>query len=399
VLSFLSSLLFASLLGVAIPPPVTISDAEVPKYLNNLELSEWGRSKRLFEAGQSRLQKGQSMMNAPAISLEGSFKESPEVVKARAQKVIDEGQTQMAQAATSLGRLRSVANTRFLEETKTITLTGESDFRKWDIALSLSAVRLQKASRDMGFKENHLVGSIQFLFDNRGLRSRSLTDALRTTWNKLDAGFLANQPLGGYRLTSGPSSRQPPSLSSDWKTPRGPRETSIIWAELYSVSPDNSSALLFVCLADASTMQVVASEFYLTTFGPTISTSKYKSARFYLRDEKSFLPRLSKAGGVNTSLANQRMGESILRQILVRFPEIRITSRVSLAALFSEVEEGWDMGMTKSQLGFSADPQGQGEAKWLYLVQKKASPSSANLEIVGPLTLELEPLETSKPKP
>jgi hypothetical protein len=84
---------------------------------------------------------------------------------------------------------------------------------------------------------------------------------------------------------------------------------------------------------------------------------------------------------------------------LVRFPEIRITSRISLAALFSEVEEGWDMGMTKSQLGFSADPQGQGEAKWLYLVQKKASLSSANLEIVGPLTLELEPLETSKSKP
>ena len=399
MLSFLSSLLFASLLGVSTPPPASISDTEVPKYLNNLELSEWGRSRRLFEAGQSRLQKGQSMMNAPIVNLEGSFKESPEVAKARAQKVIEEGQAQMAQAATSLSRLRNVANARYLEETKMITLTGASDFRKWDIALSLSAVRLQKASRDMGFKENHLVGSIQFLFDNRGLRSRSLTDVLRATWNKLDAGFLANQPLGGYRLASGSSSRQPPSLSSDWKTPRGPCETSIIWAELYSISPDNSSALLFVCLADASTMQVVASEFYLTTFGPSILSPKYKSACFSLRDEKSFVPRLSKMGGAYASLASQRMGESILRQILVRFPEIRINASVSIAALFSAVEDGWDSGVIKSQLGLSADPQGQSETKWVFLVQKRAPLSSANLDIVGPLTLELEPIETSKAKP
>lgn len=389
-----------SFVGVATPPPATISDSEIPKYLSTLELAEWGRSKRLFEAGQARLQKGQSMMNAPAISLEGSFKESPEVIKARAQKVIDEGQSQMAQAATSLSRLRSIANARFIEETKTISLSDESAFRKWDIALSLSAVRLQKASRDQGFKENHLVGSITFLYDNKRLRSKSLTDALRTTWNKLDAGFLANPPLGGYRLIPSVSSRQPPSLSSDWKSPRGPRETSVIWAELYSLSPDNSSALLFVCLADASTMQVVASEFYLTTLGPSVNPSKYKSARFNLRDDKSFLPRLAKTGGAATQLVAQRLGESLLRQILVnKYPAIRVSSTISLVSLFPDVSDGLDVGLPKVQCGWRVEPQEQGDVKWLYQVQQESPYGSNNVETVGSLTLDLEPIEVPKTRP
>ena len=76
------------------PAPIKlIPDPEVPQYLkaNQGEVIEWGKALQQLEKGQQRLQQGNSILNAPRVTTTGAFQETPEQVKARAQKIIDEG--------------------------------------------------------------------------------------------------------------------------------------------------------------------------------------------------------------------------------------------------------------------------------------------------------------------
>ena len=173
--------LFASLVvfaaGETAPPPSVpmIPDPEVPRYLNTVERSEWGRAVRQIELGQARVQQGMSIMGAPRLESKGAFAETAEQAKARAQKIIDEGRNQLNQAQPSLTRLRNLAGTRYLEVTKTVNLNNDLPQTLWNYSLTLSAVRLQKIARDQGFKQQHLVGAITVVEGNKPLRTTALT--------------------------------------------------------------------------------------------------------------------------------------------------------------------------------------------------------------------------------
>jgi len=79
--------LFASLVvfaaGETAPPPSVpmIPDPEVPRYLNTVERSEWGRAVRQIELGQARVQQGMSIMGAPRLESKGAFAETAEQAK------------------------------------------------------------------------------------------------------------------------------------------------------------------------------------------------------------------------------------------------------------------------------------------------------------------------------
>ena len=112
--AFLASLIFVAA-GEVAPPPPSIPDTEVVRYLRSNELVEWSSAMRINSAGETRVKTGQSIQktsgggsapdNAPKV---GGLTETAEQLKARTQKMIDEGNAQIQQALPSLTRLRAV---------------------------------------------------------------------------------------------------------------------------------------------------------------------------------------------------------------------------------------------------------------------------------------------------
>jgi hypothetical protein len=325
--------LFASLVVFAAgetapPPPVPlIPDPEVPRYLNTPERAEWGRAVRQVELGQARVQQGMSIMAAPRLESKGAFAETAEQVKARAQKIIDEGRNQLNQAQPSLTRLRNVAGTRYLEVTKTVNLNNDLPQTLWNYSLTLSAVRLQKIARDQGFKQQHLVGAITILEGNKPLRTNALTEQLRAAWNKADPKALSPAPANGYA-----------GSWSGGSAPSQPRQSALIWAEVYPLTADNSASLLFVRMADAWTNRVIASEVYLTTTGPADAFPKVYTGSISLKDEKSFIPRLAGSGDwvLSYDRSSSPLGIALMRHLCVRVGNIGVSSAEILPDVVGE---------------------------------------------------------------
>lgn len=315
------------------PAPVKlISDPEVPQYLkaNQGEVIEWGRAVQQLEKGQQRLQQGNSILNAPRITTTGAFQETPEQVKARAQKIIDEGKAQVSGAAVTLDRLRRVATARYKDLHKTVDLSENLPQSKVGYCLNLASVRLQKIARDGGYKAHHIVGSMTVLNDGRILKTPAVTESLRAAWTKADATGLAPVPEEGYSYKVG-SDATAPQLTKDWKV-SSPRNATVVWVEVYGLTNDNSLTLLMVRMADAYTMRLIGSEMYLTTFNPSESVAKVYHATVNLRDEKSFLPRLAASGDrvVSYARTNSPLGNALLKHLCLSDSKVGVGASQSL---------------------------------------------------------------------
>jgi hypothetical protein len=315
------------------PAPIKlISDPEVPQYLraNQGEVVEWGKALQQLEKGQQRLQQGNSILNAPRITTTGAFQETPEQVKARAQKIIDEGKAQMTAAAATLDRLRRVATARYKDLTKTVDLTENLTQSKVGYCLNLASVRLQKIARDSGYKVHHIIGSMTVLNDGKILKTPAVTESLRAAWTKADATGLAPVPEDGYSYKVG-SDAAAPQLTKDWKV-SSPRNATVVWVEVYGLTNDNSLTLLMVRMADAFTMRLIGSEMYLTTFNSSESAAKVYNAKVNLRDEKSFLPRLSSSGDrvVSYARTNSLLGNALLKHLCLSESKVGVGASQSL---------------------------------------------------------------------
>lgn len=329
--------LFASLVFLAAaetaPAPVkSIPDTEVLRYLksNQGEVTEWSKAMQQLEKGQQRFQQGTSILNAPRITTAGAFQETPEQAKARAQKIIDEGKAQMKTATATLDRLRRVALARYIDATKTVNLTENLTQSKLGYCLNLASVRLQKIARDGGYKTHHIVGSITVLNDGKILRTPAVTESLRASWVKADPVGLAAVPESGYSYKVG-SDSVATQLSKEWAV-TSPRNTAVVWAEVYGLNSDNSLTLLIVRMADAYTMRLIGSEMYLTTFSSVENSSKVYNATVNLRDEKSFLPRLSLSTDwvVSYDRTNSPLANALLRHLCVNDSKVGVGASQSL---------------------------------------------------------------------
>jgi len=329
--------LFASLVFLAAaetaPAPVKfIPDTEVLRYLksNQGEVTEWSKAMQQLEKGQQRFQQGTSILNAPRITTAGAFQETPEQAKARAQKIIDEGKAQIKKATATLDRLRRVALARYIDATKTVNLTENLTQSKLGYCLNLASVRLQKIARDGGYKTHHIVGSITVLNDGKILRTPAVTESFRASWVKADPVGLAAVPESGYSYKVG-SDSVATQLSKEWAV-TSPRNTVVVWAEVYGLNSDNSLTLLIVRMADAYTMRLIGSEMYLTTFSTAENSSKVYNATVNLRDEKSFLPRLSLSTDwvVSYDRTNSPLANALLRHLCVNDSKVGVGASQSL---------------------------------------------------------------------
>lgn len=326
--------LLASLIFIAageVAPPPTIPDAEVVRHLKANELVEWNNAKRISAAGESRVKTGQSILATVGGSVSaagpkvGGLTETPEQVKARSQKIIDEGNAQIQQALPSLTRLRAVASARAAELVKPVDFTEDFTQKPWEAAVAQGVGRLQKVARDMGFAQTHLIGGIAVLGDHRLSRPPMLSQDVRAAWTKLDERSLAPVPADGYAHVAG----QPaPSLAKSLKPATAPKQVGVLWSEFYALTSDGSVGLLFLRLADAYSMRIISSEVALTEFGPSSARGVALNCALELRDDRSFLPRLAQGGEwvLGFSRASDPLGSAALAHLCVSQTKVGISA-------------------------------------------------------------------------
>ncbi len=316
------------------PPPVP--DNEIPSLLSRTELSEWGSAMRQVQLGEERVRQGNSIIASAAIkrSTQGAFAETPEQVKARGQKLVNDGTEQIRRAQPSILKLRAVAAAKKADLTKPVVHEAEVPVQGWTMASSLSAVRLQKAARDGGFKHVHFLGASVFA-DGKAVRSVAIGDSLRAAWEKADSKSLSPVPAGGYAYFAPPSGEGPSAFSAKLDPAATPRTVALLWAEVFPLAPDGSAGLLFVRLADAFTSRVVASEAFLTSVGPADAPMKEYGVRLTLADARSFIPRLAASGDwlLAYERASPALGSALLRHICVRNGRIAVGSSLPAAAV------------------------------------------------------------------
>jgi hypothetical protein len=328
--AFLASLLLLAADPKA-PAPAPVSDSEVPSYLTRAELSEWGNALRQIQAGEERVRQGNSIIASAAIkrSTLGAFSETPEQVRARGQKLVNDGNEQIRRAQPSLVKLRAVAAAKKADLTKPVVHEAEVLQQNWAMATSLAAVRIQKAARDGGFKHVHFLGAAVFV-DGKPARSSPLEDSLRAAWTKADPRSLSPAPAGGYAYFAPPSGEGASAFGAKLERAATPRTVSVLWAEVFPLSADSSSALLFVRLADAFTSRIVASEAFLTTVGPSDAPMKELAVKLSLADARSFIPRLASSGDwlLSYDRSSPALGAALLRHLCVRDGRIAVGSSV-----------------------------------------------------------------------
>ena len=276
------------------PPP--LDAAEVVRQLKPAELAEWHNAMRITTLGQARVKQGQSIMdtsiaaaNATKGAKTGGLTETPEQIKVRAQKIIDEGNLQVQQAAPSLNRLRLAAAQRLAEKMKPVDFAVEITAAAPPAALDAAVGRLHKQAVDLGYPSAHLIGSLRV--SSAGLeRPADLTADLRAAWSRRTGVALAAVPAEGYAYVPAVAPAAP-ALSKGLKPATAPKQFAVLWAEQYAVGADGAQTLLFLRLADAHSFRIIASELVLTHTGatPVVGTVA-------LRDERSFIPRLTQSG-------------------------------------------------------------------------------------------------------
>ena len=329
--------------GEVAPTAPVMPDAEVIKYLNPAELAEWASAQRLTRAGETRANQGMSIMNmirppdpkAIKSPTKGNLTETPEEAQARAQKIIDQGNVQIQQALPSLVRLRAAAAARLAEKMKPLEFTSEFPQGAWNVSISHAAVRLQKQARDAGFTKVHLLGAVVMQNDGKLLRTTTLSDDLRAAWTKADDKSLVAVPAEGYAYIPAADEKSTPAISRGLKPALSARQDAVLWAEFYALPNEGSLGLLFVRLADVYTMRILASEAYLTSPLPLDTSAAPKTATIILKDQHSFVPRLSSSGDWVFAFEKEStgIGSAMLTQAAVRQTKLGISASPYVAVV------------------------------------------------------------------
>lgn len=385
--AFLASLIFVAAGEVAPPPPPSIPDAEVVRHLKSNELAEWSGALRAYSAGETRVRMGQSIQatsgggtvpaNAPKV---GGLSETPEQVKARTQKMIDEGNAQMQQALPSLTRLRAVAAARAAEKTKPVSFAVAVEPSAWNVAVTQSVVRLQKQARDLGYPKVHFIGSISLLGDGKLNRPETLSADIRTAWNKAGDKPLAAVPAEGYAYVPG-AEKAAPALSKGLPPATAPKQVAVVWAEYYAVSAEGARGLLFLRLADAHSMRLVGSEVAFTELGAT--AAPVGACRVALRDDRSFLPRLAESGDwvLGFDRASNPLGSALLAHLSVTQTKVGVAAAPYVAIVAGGGPAGSEGVRAKWRAVTTTAPEG------VIAFQVASIPTGAEGVDVGQLTL------------
>ena len=312
--------LLASVLLAVTPAkaPPSLPDTEVPRYLRGGELAQWSRARVDFDNGQAEYDKGISIISMPRAPLKGAGFETPEQAKARGEAMKAAGQAKRDRARETLDRLRYVAAARFADMTKSVSETVEISGYAWSEGLLVTSLRAQKVARDAGMTSQHVLGAWGFGADGKAAANADLGDDLRAAWTKAqgDRALLQPVPAAGYRISAPTGAAAPPAFAADWAAPTAPNQVALVWAEVYPVGP--AASLVFVRVADAHSLRIVASECFVTAGRNSAAIAR---ASVTLRDEHSFLPRAGASGAWRIGYPREAchpLGSALLRHLALR---------------------------------------------------------------------------------
>jgi hypothetical protein len=385
--AFLASLLILAV-GEPVPPP-PVPDAEVVHYLKPAELAEWHNSMRINALGESRIKAGKSILSTSTAASastkgmkSGGLSETPEQIKARAQKIIDEGAAQVRQVAPSLARLRLAAAQRVAEKTKPVEFAAELAAAAPAVALDAAVGRLHKQAVDLGYSSAHLIGSLRV--SSLGLeRPADLTADLRAAWSRRPGAALAAVPEEGYSYVPAVAPAVP-ALSKGLKPAGSPKQFAVLWAEQYALNADGSRALLFLRLADAHSFQLVASEVVFVDLRPA---SPPAVCAFVLRDERSFIPRLT-LGGTPWVFGFERdshpVGSALLAHLCLAQTKLSVAADAYVAIVTGSGASG---GVVGAKWRATSVPNPSGPASY----QVEGVPVGGTAVPVGQLTVRIGP--------
>ncbi len=390
MLAPLLALLLSATSGPA-SAPQAMTDLEVPRYLRGGELAEWSRARQMHDAGQARVAQGTSIINTPRFQSAGKGFETPAEAKARGEKMVKEGQEQVARAQLTLGRLRANAANRLAEMTKTVSDAADLPAQSWDDGLLLSAIRGIKSARDAGCSKHHLVGT--WSFDTQGVpqANPALNESFRAAWSKAQAErpLLQPAPAGGYRLGPPGSEGAPPTFAAGWTPPARPGEVALAWVEIHALNDEAS--LVFLRVADAYTLRLLASEAFLSS---PKGTKPSLRGTMSLRDDRSFLPRLATQPTWRLGYASgsPALGAAILRHLCYRLGHVTVWADEALVGLLpgsagaSRANAVWEL----RPLPPPAAKAGDAPAAFLRSYRLTSAANDESVD-VGELALRLEP--------
>jgi hypothetical protein len=262
----------------------------------------------------------------------GSGFETPAEAKARGERMVAEGREQIARANVTLQRLRLTATQRFADLTKTVNDAADLPAQSWQDGLLLSVVRGVKSARDAGCTLHHLVGTWSFDAQGVARENPSLHETFRAAWAKAQAerDFLQATPSGGYRLSPPTTEGAPPTFAAGWATPALPGTTAIAWLEVHALNA--GASLVFLRVADAHSLRLLASETFLAA--PDGSKPAFRGT-LSLRDDRSFLPRLSGQTTWRLGYApgTPALGAAILRHLCHRLGHVTVWADDALVGL------------------------------------------------------------------
>lgn len=375
------------------PPPPAINDADVPALLRGGEMGEWSRARRLLDDGRARAAQGKSIAETPRVPIKGSGGESPEAAKQRGLAIQKEGEEAMARANLTLDRLRLVAAARLADQTKTVSAASELGSQAWSEGALVAAVRGIKAARDTGAAKHHVLGVWTFDAAGAATRSDDLTGDLREAWRKAQAerDYLQPEPDGGYRLAPGPDAARPVLLAPDDAGAEGSGRVALAWGEVHVLADDLS--LVFIRVADAHSLQLLASEAFLCSpRGEKVA----RRAALTLRDDRSFLPRLAASASWRLGYAPDApaLGAALLRHVCQRLGQIPVWADDALvtlrvAALPPKANAVWTIK--------PVTPAPAGER--IYKLDSTPVSPDVRPVSVGQLTLRVESTEAPATKP
>ncbi len=391
--TFLASLLFLAAGEGLPPPPPPVPDAEVVRFLKPAEVVEWNNAQRLTQQGELRAKQGNSIMSTSVTAAAaskgpkiGGLTEPPEQIKARAQKIIDEGNAQMQQAAPSLARMRLVAATRAAESFKRIAFPVELALKGWSASSAQSAKRLEAQARGHGFRQVHVVGAVSVSSERKISRPPAFAEEIRSNLQGVGENVLAPVPPAGYRYTLA-STKEPAAFSPEVPTPASAGQIALVWGEFYSIAADDTYGLMFVRMADAFSMKVIASE---AAFVTTSAAPVAAACNFTLNDARSFLPRLGQSGEwiLGYDAQSDPLGAAMLTHICVTQTNVGIGAASYLIAAMGSGAAGneafkahWSVESTSGPSGISFQVRS---------TPAVAAPAVAAAVEVGRLTLELK---------
>jgi hypothetical protein len=384
--------LLASFLMLAAGEPVAPSEltpAEVVRELKPAELAEWHNVMRVTALGQARVKQGQSIMEtsiAAAAATKGSktggLTETPEQIKIRAQKIIDQGNAQIQQVAPSVARLRLAAAQRLADKMKPVDFALEVKAAAPAAALDAAVGRLHKQAGDLGYASVHLIGSLRV--SAAGLeRPADLTADLRAAWSRRPGAPLAAVPAEGYAYVPGVAPAAP-ALSKGLKPATAPKQLAVLWAEQYAVGADGAQTLLFLRLADAHSFLIVASELVLTHAGaaPVVGAVA-------LRDERSFIPRLtqSREWTFGFERDSHPVGSALLTHLCLTQTKLSVAGDPYVTIIAGGGPAGGVVGAKWRATPVETPPDASGAAVTAFSVQ--GVPVGGAAVPVGPLTLRV----------